>query len=1149
MSVVTFPSDPLLPLVPCDSNGRGPRAWPKYQVGRRVSYHRLSWLLTAHHTEDVFTSAYSVPAIERRLAGEAPKALANRGGVPMVVYLFDYDCTAAHLATGGSGKVFADDVWWALTVQRVAPLLRAHPGGYVYRTRGGARIVYQRPEPLVLRGPVEELQWKREYCGLLAYLARRFGIVCDPTTHDWPRLMRLPHTKREGVVLDLPAIGDPRRILPLEYAPTDPDRERDLDAVRALGERDPRWRSLGRLLAGNTSARAERALRPRAVVEPREIDAGVLSQLAVDLGVAMRGIVGTHFVHLALAGACYERGVPLVDGPRLGAAISAAKGGSDRSQTWETTAARVASGLSVRGWDTLQARYPHIAAILDAALPREGGARTLRDELDARGVPEAIPAGDAAETLRAAIDRRDVGPSLVRVTEGAGKTRAAIEVLKTRASAIPEKAKAVPSARKVLYVAPTHAVAEEVAGALAGLRAEYWRSPLAVKDAAGRPLCAKYAQVQPLVQAGHALTAWCKSPCPSYEGCPARAESVLPLGPDAPPAVVVTVHALLEQGAAWAGEDALVIVDEDPEALTAVEITRPELEAAAAAVDLFAPSEAFRGPVVRALAAGLERGELLDGGEAFHEVLARGCAALQGDEGWEGAALAHCGTTDPGELARVFGLRSGWRQRKTPQGTTWEKRAGWAPWPTRSERERAFVGHADQRLAPASKTLAMIGRLACGIVREAPEGKASRERGASRVEVCHRDPSRRVLRGVMASPAVGEALGRYGSTVLLDATADPEVLGALVGGKVPTTTLRVADGAPITREVIYWSAATRRAVFAGDLVRWDHGLARYLAEALGRAVAFTPKPSVALFGWEALIRRFREGNDPTAAELVAIVTRAGGTITFGHYGAARSRNDWKGCDALVSVGDPLQNLGASRAIAAVLGLSHDHQRIYRHLAAAELSQVSGRLRAPWRTKPALHVHVGTVVPLAWDARAAVLELPRGRVDQLVPDEAARAVHVYGSQRLAGASLGAGHRSVKRAMAKGRDSTESPCLSHSHTMGHVTPSEIELLEASGPSCDSARSHTFSGMTPETAAIPAGSMETPQVTAPPTFDDAAQFALIARAGGPKAVAALLGVHRATAYSWATAKGTRRMPPEARERLEALLDALPTLEEELA
>ena len=241
-------------------------------------------------------------------------------------------------------------------------------------------------------------------------------------------------------------------------------------------------------------------------------------------------------------------------------------------------------------------------------------------------------------------------------------------------------------------------------------------------------------------------------------------------------------------------------------------------------------------------------------------------------------------------------------------------------------------------------------------------------------------------------------------------------------------------------------------------------------------------------------------------------------VALGWYGNARGRNDWSDCDALLSVGDPHANLGSVRAIASVLGMPAD--RLFRHVTAAELSQVSGRLRAPWRLTPALHLHVGTVAPLAWDASAEVLELPRGPAEVLDGGMAAQAVHVYGSQRLAAADLGVRRETVNRALSGAR---KSFAFDKSQVVTCNTIRDLDGLRVT--TCDTAESH---GNVP--------------VSARP-FDDAAQFDLLSRAGGVKSAAEVLGVSRATVYHWATARNTRRMPDDARERLEMHLAALET------
>jgi hypothetical protein len=1140
--------DPTLPLL-----ARGPknyRAWPKALCPGRIEYLPLSRLLTMHHAGDAHIAAYSAPSVPHRLGTDPPAYARIDGGVPMSVFLFDVDCAASHRALGGTGAVHADDAWWGALCRRLDALDVEHPGAFCYRTRGGARVIYRLPTPHLIVDGLGEIAWKRLYLSRLAYLARRFGIAADPSISDWPRVIRLPHVTRDGVFTRAEIRGDAWDVGALGYDPGGNDDRADLDFARSLG---PTWAPALRILARNAEAPVRAPRAPRAVATRDAVDPGVWATLAEDLGRALRRHHGRHGVHLALAGACYARGVPLERGPELARAICAASGESDdRPQVWQTTADRVRGGQGVTGYGYLAQHWPDLAAIVDTAFPAEGGARALRDELDARGTLATVAAPEAAPRVRAAIEAAPPGLSVVRVTEGAGKTRTAIDVLRARAEAVGDR-EAVPSQLKTLYVASSHAVALEVAGALRGLRGEYLRGVLSVRDAGGEPACHYHVPLARLTGARHAAATWCEgkhlgpkgtdAPCPHLDGCAARAGTVIPLGGVGTPAVVVTVHALLAQGLAWAGNDALVVIDEDPQAVESVALTRDALESAAGAEVHFARSERWRAPVLRALAAGLERGDLPRGADALQQVFTRGAESLLGDVAWCDAVKAAYPVPDcddvmaPGDILHDYAIRAAWsesRERPTKANpsppSTWRRRSAWAPRPSQMEHGRVFSGQPSERFVTASATHAQVARLAAGILRSSPpdvDGHA--ERGVAAVEVAFPDTTRRVLRGIMASPAVAAAMQRGGPTVLLDATADVAVVRALAAhtGYLPdshVTDVRVADGALVTRRVLYWADATRKTALDGGVVRWAEGLGRYVRASLAQ-VADAGARSVGLFTWKALADvldaavRGVDGADPTARAIVADARARGVELVVGHYGHARGRNDWSACDALVSVGDPRPNVGSSRAIAAVLGLADDHAEVYRRATAAEVSQVAGRLRAPWRTAPALHVHVGTVVPASWDARAEVLDLALGPAEVFDPARIYDAVRVFGSARVGAAAAGVGRWTAAMTAARvrrdenGRETTESnenPFVEGSHTPCGVPPSK-SITGTHPTACDTLPTSGFSENTPPTA-------------------------LIAAAGGAVAVAALLGVSRPTAYHWAS--GARPMPADARQRLASAL-----------
>jgi hypothetical protein len=309
------------------------------------------------------------------------------------------------------------------------------------------------------------------------------------------------------------------------------------------------------------------------------------------------------------------------------------------------------------------------------------------------------------------------------------------------------------------------------------------------------------------------------------------------------------------------------------------------------------------------------------------------------------------------------------------------------------------------------------------------------------------------------------------------------------------TQVRVADGASVRRVLLYWSSASRRGCLdERGAPRWDRGLGRYLAAALREATAGGAR-RVALFSWRALTEQVAAAlagvadADPTLRALAGELQRAGVELVLGYYGATRGRDTWRDCDAFVSVGDPRPNLGTSRAVASALGLAADADAVYRRATAAEASQTAGRARAPWRTAPATWVHVGTVPPASWDARAEVLELPRGAGETIDPRAVRELVHVYGSARSASVVAGAARESVQR---------KKSCVSDRSRGVTSNPIQIEIGARVTP-CDTSESHGNSEL----------------------------FRRIANPSAAK-VAAITGASKATAYHWL--KGTRAVPPEA-------------------
>lgn len=220
---MTTPSSPLLvPLVPSQKI----RSFPKHEKGGRVRYVALDEALTSDFVTDAHFAGYSQPAVERRLclgALTSPRALGELGGhVAMVLALFDVDCAQAH-----GGDPTAADAWWLGETAKLRALLELHPGAFVYRTRGGYRIVYRLPGPLLLRDEKDAAAWSLGYLGWVAYLKRRFGIEADPACKEWVRLFRLPHATREegGRPERRETIGDPENVGTWACEPSEQDLE------------------------------------------------------------------------------------------------------------------------------------------------------------------------------------------------------------------------------------------------------------------------------------------------------------------------------------------------------------------------------------------------------------------------------------------------------------------------------------------------------------------------------------------------------------------------------------------------------------------------------------------------------------------------------------------------------------------------------------------------------------------------------------------------------------------------------------------------------------------------------------------------------------------------------------------------------------
>ena len=1021
------------------------RAWPKHAMGMLAEYLPPEQAFERAFDTDAHFQACSLPAMPRRLC-KSPEAPFHpkHGLVPEIgLFVVDVDDEVAHRANKAREKLpdpkppkmNARESWWREEQVKLEQLRAVH-GGFVYRTSGGYRLVVKLAEPHKLDDDAADDRWTRLYVRALAYLLERFGIVADPACRDWTRLYRLPRVMRdEGKLEQWPTLGNPRELGSWSW-PELTDAART--AARAQGVLDDGWKyALPYLDEPLERRRTPRT--PRLVVAAdveAMADHARLVDLLAPIIATHTEVRGFHQIHVRLAGALLERGFPAGEIEAFVRALCSASNDGEvakRLSDWHGTHARIADAKPVTGEKALAKDYPDVAEALRKALPNRSHARDIRAQLDTRGVPDELPATEAVERIRELYRAPPEGVTLLRVTEGTGKTRAVADEMIERAAT---------GGAPVSLATAMHSVASGVfdRAAQAGAPVAHRRGVLSVLNDDGTPACRLHAEASALASAGQNVrTALClgiaanadntEDPCVHLSGCAAfkgttRSENTTE---DREAIGLVTVHELLGESASFAGDAGLHVVDEDAGLYESHTLTVDELQHA------LTHARSFKGRTAGAL----------------REIAVQLVAALPG------AALE---TT----LRELLEPRVTEEQRvlaayKIPpvrvEGVPLKRRSQWAP--TLHPRGRAAIrdGQGEDALK-ASTTFALLARAIAGAFPESqPDDSTPHgQRAQGWVRMTHEEPKPALVL-VLGTDALGAACSRSGPTILADATADTDVLEKLLPhDKVNIVDVRTADGAPVKRTLLYCEGATRKSWIPKNAsTRWGDGLVRYLDEAV-RLADVPDGGSLGIITFKRLADELRLAWDGSQYPHDGIERILRGlrerrvTVCFGHYGALRGRDDWRDSDALVVLGTPRPNLGASQAIADALGL--EQSAAYRHAISAELSQACGRLRTPWRTKAGSIVVVANVVPLSWDARATVLELPHGI------GERAALVLSEGSNRERAAAAGVSERTVQRQNAEKRNDyaakegeTHAPISTSGIQMGGrvSTPNPAESLE--------------------------------------------------------------------------------------------------------
>ena len=132
-------------------------------------------LLRSGYATDVHFTQYTAQyRVNKEGIGKTP--------VTMQIIAFDID--------GSEHK--ASPEWRAAFAINARRLLQAHPGGYLYATKGGFRILYRLPAPISIDCLAAAADWRVSYESACDYLQGAFGIVADKACSDFGRVFRAP---------------------------------------------------------------------------------------------------------------------------------------------------------------------------------------------------------------------------------------------------------------------------------------------------------------------------------------------------------------------------------------------------------------------------------------------------------------------------------------------------------------------------------------------------------------------------------------------------------------------------------------------------------------------------------------------------------------------------------------------------------------------------------------------------------------------------------------------------------------------------------------------------------------------------------------------------------------------------------------------
>lgn len=934
-------------------------------------------------------------------------------------------------------------------------------------------------EPLARAIPVSESE-PVALAWLVSLVDR--GIAADLACRDWTRLFRMPHVRRDGRPYRSPVLR--------------------LDGMTPIEPPAPI------LLEEPKKTKARKR---------REPDAGPPAA-AVEAPLA-KAFVAAGWLGRSLSNGRVTAYCPWETGHSTGTTHDSSTvifGATSRHKLGWWHCSHASCQGRTQG-DVIAALPPHARKLLELAEPPKR------------------PLDETTAALTDAIRNAPDGVSLIAAQCGLGKTRAARTVAMERAAKTHKSgdSKRAPLHSKTAISLPTNKLVDEqmVAFAEAGVPAKRVRGVLSVLGPDGKPVCRFADTARHLADGGQSIPwEFCegrgKSRCEYADECEAYGGVFGPK--DA--RIILGPHELMGQLSGAAGKTGLLVVDEPPPLVETHVLSRSELDAAVTQLRHFDDrySNALR-PALLAIASWLA-----DGGDDEAAHLSRALEDHRVDQGALYDAFVATNQTDALSCVKAA-------FEPDHDGPTTPPLKDGVVYACRWQPDLA------QLVGLASKALGLVYRA------------LSQDDVVARVEARGGGDGEKVIVIIAPNEGFQSALEREGSTVITDAGAELLVpsLTKILGYEPPLHVFTAPDGAPIER-VMLRTRATR----TNWMPRGQLKIEGSLVEAVARMVEWTKRDPMtrkvgivtmrtvrlaleAACGVDVSERWRKAGQskdtlDEARALLGPILAELPERPDFGHYGAIRGLDHWKGHDAVVTLGDPWLQLSDVQHECDYLGIDTWEQR-FTELCRADLEQAQGRLRTVHRTKPGRALHIGNVMPGRWPMDIVFEELAEGRPQNRgrLPRDIADLVKACGGvtglarelkiTRMALHRYIAGNRGVPPDVLRAMDAIREQ-FAGSGVVPSVTESPLvdSLNRAFGYTSEAGSGREAKGVSVTHSPEPVKPVRQPGLTTPSSLPSPAELeTLVRRHGGLRGLARVLSVPYPSLRRYLA--GERQAPPD--------------------